>query len=66
MLDRISRVCVESVKNARRIALRITGEREEELTIVFDNRKHDIRKLSHDLALAVQDYFNKCEHQFIK
>ncbi len=58
-MDALSRRIVEAVKGAKRISVGFTGEAGDDgLTLHFDGRKKDIRKLAHDIALALQDYMN--------
>ncbi len=60
MLDALSRRMVEIVKTAKVIHITVSGGGiDDELTLHFDNRRKSIKKLSHDIALALQDYMNK-------
>ena len=61
MLDALSRRMVEMVKAAKEIRITIPGQGfdDEGLTLHFDNRRKSIKKLSHDIALALQDYMNQ-------
>lgn len=61
MLDALSRRMVEIVKTAKVIHITVSGGGidDEGLTLHFDNRRKSIKKLSHDIALALQDYMNK-------
>lgn len=62
MLDALSRRMVEIVKTAKVIHITVSrggGIDDEGLTLHFDNRRKSIKKLSHDIALALQDYMNK-------
>ena len=59
MLDRIQRSFVEKTKDAKTLRITINGGGYDELSLVFDGRTFDTRKLSHDVALAIQDYFGK-------
>jgi len=59
-MDVLTRRIVEMVKDAKRISVGFTGGGEEDgLTLHFDGRKKNIRKLAHDIALALQDYMNE-------
>ncbi len=58
-MDALSRRIVEMVKGAKRISIGFTEGEEDGLTLHFDSRKKDIRKLAHDIALALQDYMNE-------
>lgn len=59
-MDALSRRIVEMVKDAKRISIGFTEGREEDgLTLHFDGEKKNIRKLAHDIALALQDYMNE-------
>jgi len=58
MLSRIDRNFVEAVKHARSIRIVINAGYSDELQLVFDERRTHTRKLTHDVAIAIQDYFN--------
>ena len=55
-LDRIRRNLVQRIKEARRISVIVN---DKELQIDFPSEPGDIKKLSHDIAIAIQDYFIK-------
>lgn len=55
MLSQIDRRFVELVKHARNIRITANYGCDDELTLCFNDNKSDIRKLTHDVALAVQD-----------
>lgn len=55
-MNTLSRRIVELVKDADTISVGFAGKDADSLTLHFDNRKKDIRKLAHDIALALQDY----------
>mgnify|MGYP007101847809 CR=1 FL=1 len=62
MLDKYQRAAVESIKEADTLKLTIGGGIYDEygdLTLSFIAKRNDIRKLRHDIALAVQDYMMK-------
>ena len=61
MLGQIERRFVEMVKNARTIRITVNAGCQDELFLVFDERRGSIRKLTHDVALAVQEQLNKTE-----
>lgn len=54
MLDRIQRQYVERIKQARTIRVIVDGGEFE-----WTANLGDIRKLSHDIAIAIQDYYVK-------
>ena len=60
MLDATSRRIVEMVKGARELRISILGrdDVDEGITIRFNSQRKSIKKLSHDIALAMQDYMN--------
>lgn len=58
MLDRYDRQRVEAVKMASTISIRINEGTPDELTLQVKPIVKDIKKLRHDIALALQDYFN--------
>ena len=59
MLDTIDRKFIEMVKRARSIRIVVNYGCDDELTLRFNEQKDDIHKLTHDVALAVQDFVNK-------
>ncbi len=59
MLDRYQRAMVESIKDADTLKITVGGGRIENLELRFDMRRFNIHELRHNVALAVQDYFNK-------
>lgn len=56
MLSPESRRIVELVKEARELHICIPGE--DGITVRFSNQRKSIKKLAHDIALAMQDYMN--------
>ena len=54
MLDRFQRQFVQRVKEARTISVVVNGGEFQ-----LDFRNKDIHKLSHDIAIAIQDYYVK-------
>ena len=59
MLDKTQRAMVEGIKDADTLKITVGGGRIEYLELKFDMRRFPIRDLRHNVALAVQDYFNK-------
>lgn len=63
MLTKTERMLVESIKTAKRLKITIGGsmydDEDGKTVFTFDMRVRDIRKLTHDVALAVQDFVNK-------
>ena len=58
MLDRAERAYVEAIKRAKMVSIVINEGRGDELTLTCRQDVRNIRKLSHDIALAFQEYFN--------
>ena len=58
MLDRADRAYVEAIKRAKTVSIVINEGRCDELTLTCRQDVRNIRKLSHDIALAFQGYFN--------
>ena len=58
MIDRIHRYFVERLRSADDITIKI-GRGQDVLLLTFQMSKADISKLRHDLALDVQDFFNR-------
>ena len=58
MLDRADRAYVEAIKRAKTVSIVINEGRGDELTLTCRQDVRNIRKLSHDIALAFQEYFN--------
>ena len=56
MLGQIDRRFVQMVRYARAIRITVNAGCEDELSLVFDEKRGSIRKLTHDVALAVQDH----------
>ena len=46
------------------IILNEGGGNNQELILKWDTQHYDIRKLRHDIALAIQDFFNKQERRY--
>ena len=63
MLDGVERKFVEVVRHARKIKVVVNEGSSDELRLTFDEAKYDIRKLTHDVALAIQDYLNKAKRK---
>ena len=62
MLDRTQRTIVESIKDADRLKIMIGGGKYDDygdVMLTFDMRAFDIKKLRHDIAIVVQDHFNR-------
>jgi hypothetical protein len=63
MLTKTDRMLVESIKTAKRLKITIGGsmydDEDGKTVFTFDMRVRDIRKLTHDVALAVQDFVNR-------
>lgn len=58
MIDRIHRYFIERIRRTDDITIKI-GRGQDVLTLTFQMSKVDISKLRHDLALDVQDFFNR-------
>ena len=61
MLTRIERQLVENARSAGSISITCNEGRDNETTFVFDGKKYNIKKLAHDLALAIQDFYGANE-----
>lgn len=59
MLDKYQRAMVEGIKDADTLKITVGGGKIDYLELKFDMRRFNIRELRHNVALAVQDYFNK-------
>ena len=63
MLTKTERMLIESIKTAKRLKITIGGsmydDEDGKTVFTFDMRVRDIRKLTHDVALAVQDFVNR-------
>ncbi len=63
MLTKTERMLVESIKTAKRLKITIGGsmydDEDGKTVFTFDMRVRDIRKLTHDVALAVQGFVNR-------
>lgn len=63
MLTKTERMLVESIKTAKRLKITIGGsmydDEDGKTVFTFDMRVRDIRKLTHYVALAVQDFVNR-------
>lgn len=59
MLDREDRLFVAMVRTARSIKITVNEGCSDALTLRFDDSKAEIRKLTHDVAIALQDFLNK-------
>ena len=62
MLDQNQRRMVEDIKDAKTLKITVGGGKYDDygdVMLTFDMSIRDIRKLRHDIALALQDYFNK-------
>lgn len=59
MLSHLDRQLVQMIRVARNIRITINNGASDELTFTFDDRKEDIHKLTHDIALAVQERLNQ-------
>ncbi len=58
-LERYERQMVEAVRRSAKITISVNrGNGDEAMRLIFDSRHCDIRKLSHDIALSIQDYLN--------
>ncbi len=64
-MDTLHRQVVELARGAGSITLILNegGGNNQEVTLRWDTRRYDIRKLRHDIALAIQDFFNKQERK---
>ncbi len=64
-MDTLHRQVVELARGAGSITLILNegGGKSEEVTLKWDSRQYDIRKLRHDIALSIQDFFNKQERK---
>ena len=62
MLDRASRYYVERVRGAQTVSIIVNEGKEDELRIRTQPDTGGIKKLTHDIALALQDYFNIKQH----
>ena len=58
MLDRASRYYVERVRGAQTVTIIVNEGGKDELRIRTQPKVRGIKKLAHDLALGLQDYFN--------
>lgn len=58
MLNNVTRNLVESVRRAETITIYVNEGMRGEVTITMKQDIKDIRRLRHEIALAVQDYFN--------
>ncbi|MBQ3813636.1 MAG: hypothetical protein II841_08730 [Bacteroidales bacterium] len=62
MLDKYQRAMVEGIKDANRLKITIGGGKYDDygdIMLTFDMSHSDIKKLRHDIAIVVQDYFNR-------
>ena len=57
MLDPIDRQFVQRVKEAEEITVVVNVGETGELRLKFSARRNDIKKLRHDIAIAIQDYY---------
>ena len=64
-MEQQHRQVVELARGAGSITLILNegGGRNQEVTLKWDTQRYDIRKLRHDIALAIQDFFNKQERR---
>ena len=58
MLDVAHRYYVERVRGAQTVSIIVNEGKEDELRIRTQLAKGRVKKLTHDIALAFQDYFN--------
>lgn len=58
MLNKYQRSAVERIKSAKDLRI-VLGVDEADEGFLFLSRMRDISKRRHDIAMAVQDYFNK-------
>lgn len=58
MLDCADRTRVEAIKRARTISIVINQGADDELTLTIRGGQ-DIKKLTHDIAISFQDFFNR-------
>lgn len=58
MLDSASRYFIERVRGAQTVSIIVNEGKEDELRIRTQPSIGRVRKLTHDIALAFQDYFN--------
>lgn len=66
MLDKNQRIIVESIKSAKRLKISMGGGKYEDdgtALVTLDIDMGDIRKVRHDIALAVQDYMMKTNRE---
>ena len=64
MLDGTDRKVVESVRKAQRITIVAISSDGTEMQLTFDERRQgDISKLRHDVAVSLQDYYNRKIHR---
>lgn len=61
-MDRLHRYYVERIRSAEEITIKI-GHGQDMLALSFQMSRRDITKLRHDLALGVQDFFNRAIEQ---
>lgn len=59
MLEQNQRKMVEGIKDSGRLEIRARMPGGADITLTFDNAALDIRKLRHDVALAIQDFYNQ-------
>ncbi len=58
MLNQEERKCVEMIRGASDVTIIINDYGRDNLTLKFMN-KEEVKKLAHDIALSVQDIYNK-------
>ena len=71
MLDKPQRAVVERIKDAGRIKIYMGGgkyEADGDLLVCFDQTLSpiDIREVRHQIALAVQNYFNQANRKLTR
>lgn len=59
MLDCIDRRCVEAVKSAKRITIIVDENLDTEVHVQIRMGGATSKKVTHDIALAIQDYYNR-------
>lgn len=62
MLSAAERIVIERVRRAERLTITATLDNGDSIT--FDSKgKGDVKKLTHDVAIALQDFINKINEQ---
>ena len=61
MIQPEARKAIQRIKDADTISVKINGGTNAELQLDFTSRRANIRKLNHDIALAIQDFYNRLQ-----